>query len=63
MGREEVYLWDPPAVAHPLEDSWEEVKFRKIFEFGGEVREKILFRRNVDWEDLDLEAVRQKKHL
>ena len=56
-------LWEPPEDAHPLEDSWEEMKVRKIPESGDGVREKILFRRNVDWEDLDLEAVRQKEHL
>ena len=26
---EEVYLWDPPVVAQPLEDSWEEMKVRE----------------------------------
>ena len=62
-GCEEVYLWNPPAVAYPPEDSWEKMKDRKFLESGGEVRVKILFRRNVDWEDLDLEAVRQKEHL
>ena len=61
-GCEEVYLWNPPAVAYPLEDSWKKMKVRELLESGGKVRVKILFRRDVDREDLDLEAVRQKEH-
>ena len=59
---EEDNLWEPPEDAHPPEDSWEEMKVRKIPESGDGARKKILFRRKVDWEDLDLEAVRQKEH-